>query len=152
MGMSQMCTGAGDYFRTSKPHSEKLCHAFSELTRYSYSYLDLFRKSNMRKITILSTIQLMLIMCIFTISIRNIANLNFFAELLTFYLHKGSRHSFHVRVRTFKGDPPASDRVFVLVCVDSRIHYAWLGRVVSVTPPVYKATAFSASEDSVTSK
>ena len=25
MGMSQMCTGAGDYFRTSKPHSEKLC-------------------------------------------------------------------------------------------------------------------------------
>ena len=22
--MSQMCTGAGDYFRTSKPHSEKL--------------------------------------------------------------------------------------------------------------------------------
>ena len=27
MGMSQMCTGAGDYFRTSKPHSEKLCPA-----------------------------------------------------------------------------------------------------------------------------
>ena len=26
MGMSQMCTGAGDYFRTSKPHSEKLCN------------------------------------------------------------------------------------------------------------------------------
>ena len=25
MGMSQMFTGAGDYFRTSKPHSEKLC-------------------------------------------------------------------------------------------------------------------------------
>ena len=25
MGMSQMCKGAGDYFRTSKPHSEKLC-------------------------------------------------------------------------------------------------------------------------------
>ena len=24
MGMSQMCSGAGDYFRTSKPHSEKL--------------------------------------------------------------------------------------------------------------------------------
>ena len=24
MGMSQMCTEAGDYFRTSKPHSEKL--------------------------------------------------------------------------------------------------------------------------------
>ena len=23
MGMSQMCTGAGDYFRISKPHSEK---------------------------------------------------------------------------------------------------------------------------------
>ena len=31
----------------------------------------------MRKITILSTIQLVLIMCIFTISFRNIANLNF---------------------------------------------------------------------------
>ena len=28
MGMSQMCTGAGDYFRTSKPHSEKLCTVF----------------------------------------------------------------------------------------------------------------------------
>ena len=26
MDMSQMCTGAGDYFRTSKPHSEKLCY------------------------------------------------------------------------------------------------------------------------------
>ena len=26
MGMSQMCTGAGDYFKTSKPHSEKLCN------------------------------------------------------------------------------------------------------------------------------
>ena len=25
MGMSQMCTGAGDYFRTANPHSEKLC-------------------------------------------------------------------------------------------------------------------------------
>ena len=30
MGMSQMCTGAGDYFRTSKPHSEKLWTAFLE--------------------------------------------------------------------------------------------------------------------------
>ena len=28
MVMSQMCTGAGDYFRTSKPHSEKLCNIF----------------------------------------------------------------------------------------------------------------------------
>ena len=28
MGMSQMCTGTGDYFRTSKPHSEKLWHVF----------------------------------------------------------------------------------------------------------------------------
>ena len=54
----------------------------------------------------------------------NITNLNFFAELLTFNLHKGSRHSFHVRVRTFKGDPPASDRVFVLVRINSRVHYA----------------------------
>ena len=26
MGMSQMCTGAADYLRTSKPHSEKLCN------------------------------------------------------------------------------------------------------------------------------
>ena len=26
MAMSQMCTGAGDYFKTSKPHSEKLCY------------------------------------------------------------------------------------------------------------------------------
>ena len=31
MGMSQMCTGAGDYFRTSKPHSEKLCAVTSPL-------------------------------------------------------------------------------------------------------------------------
>ena len=29
MVMSQMCTGAGDYFRTSKPHSEKMCIVFS---------------------------------------------------------------------------------------------------------------------------
>ena len=29
MDMSQMCTGAGDYFRTSKPHSEKLCYKMS---------------------------------------------------------------------------------------------------------------------------
>ena len=28
MGISQMCTGARDYFRTSKPHSEKLCIDF----------------------------------------------------------------------------------------------------------------------------
>ena len=54
----------------------------------------------------------------------NITNLNFFAELLTFDLYKGSRHSFHVRVSTAKGDPPASDRVFVLVRVNSRVHYA----------------------------
>ena len=84
--------------------------------------------------------------------LMNIANLNFFAELLTFDLHKGSRHSFHVRVRTFKGDPPASDWVFVLVGVNSCIHYTWLGRVASVKPPVYKATAFSASYDGGTSK
>ena len=57
-------------------------------------------------------------------NLMNITNLNFFAELLTFDLHKGSCHSFHVRVRTFKSDPPTSDRVFVLVRVDSRIHYA----------------------------
>ena len=25
LGKSQICAGAGDYFRTSKPHSEKLC-------------------------------------------------------------------------------------------------------------------------------
>ena len=82
----------------------------------------------------------------------NIANLNSFAELLTFNLHKGSCHSFHIRVRTFKGDPPASDRVFVFVRVDSRIHYAWLGRVAAVKPPIHKATAFSASYNGGTSK
>ena len=54
----------------------------------------------------------------------NITNLNFFAELLTLDLYKGSRHSFHVRVSAAKGDPPASDRVFVLVRVNSRVHYA----------------------------
>ena len=54
----------------------------------------------------------------------NITNLNFFAELLTLDLYKGSRHSFHVRVSAAKGDPPASDRVFVLVCVNSRVHHA----------------------------
>ena len=26
LGKSQICAGAGDYFRTSKPHSEKLWH------------------------------------------------------------------------------------------------------------------------------
>ena len=57
-------------------------------------------------------------------NLMNITNLNFFAELLTFDLHKGSRHRFHVRVSTAKGDPPASDRVFVLVRINSRVHYA----------------------------
>ena len=33
MGMSQMCTGAGDYFRTSKPHSEKLLTVISVTTK-----------------------------------------------------------------------------------------------------------------------
>ena len=56
-------------------YKQEIQYAFSELP--SYSYLDLFRNSNMRKITILSTIQLMLIACIFDISIRNITNLDF---------------------------------------------------------------------------
>ena len=29
MGMSQMCTGADHYFRSSKPHSGKLCVLYS---------------------------------------------------------------------------------------------------------------------------
>ena len=36
MGMSQMCTGAGDYFRTSKPHSEKLWAAFAAKNLYRH--------------------------------------------------------------------------------------------------------------------
>ena len=28
LGKSQICAGAGDYFRTSKPHSEKLCTGY----------------------------------------------------------------------------------------------------------------------------
>ena len=42
MGMSQMCTGAGDYFRTSKPHSEKLCSVFGHLTQtFSQTFMVL---------------------------------------------------------------------------------------------------------------
>ena len=85
-------------------------------------------------------------------NLMNIINLNFFAELLTLDLYKGSRHSFHVRVSGAKGDPPASDRVFVLVRVNSRVHYAWLGRAALVKPPVYKVTAFSALRNADTSK
>ena len=29
MGMSQMCAGADHYFRSSKPHSRKLCYVFN---------------------------------------------------------------------------------------------------------------------------
>ena len=82
----------------------------------------------------------------------NITNLNFFAELLTFDLHKGSRHRFHVEVSIAKGDPPASDRVFVPVCVNSRVHYAWSGTAALVKPPVYKVTAFSVLCNDDTSK
>ena len=41
LGKSQICAGAGDYFRTSKPHSVKLCAAshisFSLLSLYLFS-------------------------------------------------------------------------------------------------------------------
>ena len=38
MGMSQMRTGAGDYFRTSKPHSEKLCIVTCNTMIHVYKY------------------------------------------------------------------------------------------------------------------
>ena len=49
----------------------------SKLTMYSdtYTYADLFKQPNMRKISLLSILQLMLIACIFDASIRNITNL-----------------------------------------------------------------------------
>ena len=40
MGMSQMCTGAGDYFRTSKPHSEKLWHYLGNYVLASLLHLE----------------------------------------------------------------------------------------------------------------
>ena len=43
----------------------------------TYTYADLFKQPNMRKISLLSIIQLMLIACIFDASIRNITNLRF---------------------------------------------------------------------------
>ena len=51
----------------------------SKLTMYSdtYTYADLFKQPNMRKISLLSILQLMLIACIFDASIRNITNLRF---------------------------------------------------------------------------
>ena len=36
LGKSQICAGAGDYFRTSKPHSEKLCPEFSKASPTFY--------------------------------------------------------------------------------------------------------------------
>ena len=33
LGKSQICAGAGDYFRTSKPHSEKLCYSIISYMR-----------------------------------------------------------------------------------------------------------------------
>ena len=41
----------------------------------TYTYADLFKQPNMRKISLLSILQLMLIACIFDASIRNITNL-----------------------------------------------------------------------------
>ena len=41
MGMSQMCTGAGDYFKTSEPHSEKLCIATQIEMKYLFIFLSL---------------------------------------------------------------------------------------------------------------
>ena len=43
----------------------------------TYTYADLFKQPNMRKISLLSILQLMLIACIFDASIRNITNLRF---------------------------------------------------------------------------
>ena len=45
--------------------------------RPSYTYLDLFRTPNMRKITILISILYMLIALEFDTTVRNISNLNF---------------------------------------------------------------------------
>ena len=50
-------------------------HCF--VLRPSYTYLDLFRTQNMRKITILITILYMLIALEFDTTVRNISNLNF---------------------------------------------------------------------------
>ena len=49
----------------------------SRIFRNNYNYVDLFRTSKMRKISILITIQWMVISCIFDTTVRNISNLNF---------------------------------------------------------------------------
>ena len=56
MGMSQMCTGAGDYFRTSKPHSEKLCNGILITGQSFYlqkSYKPLLHKNKTSKTLLL---------------------------------------------------------------------------------------------------
>merc|ERR1719154_750876 len=45
-------------------------------TKTSYTYIDLFRNPNMRKITILVTILWMLISLVFDTTVRNISNLD----------------------------------------------------------------------------
>ena len=44
LGKSQICAGAGDYFRTSKPHSEKLWNTSPDIVSFfgtDFVYFDL---------------------------------------------------------------------------------------------------------------
>ena len=57
MGMSQMCTGAGDYFTTSKPHSEKLWgvlessgHPLADIFKIDASWAEKLKKTRVSKI------------------------------------------------------------------------------------------------------
>ena len=68
----------------------------------TYTYADLFKQPNMRKISLLSILQLMLIACIFDASIRNITNLRF-VKLFNKALNEGSR-----RVHNHRENPYSS--------------------------------------------
>ena len=43
LGKSQICAGAGDYFRTSKPHSEKLCSETKGYSETLYLYQSVLK-------------------------------------------------------------------------------------------------------------
>ena len=56
----------------------ELCDTKSrDVERSSYTYVDLFRSPNMRRISLLTILMWMVTSCIFDTTVRNIKNLNF---------------------------------------------------------------------------
>ena len=85
MGMSQMCTGADHYFRSSKPHSGKLCHTYLYMhVDYCWLFVQdvvsdhLICLQKVYRINIWLTLSLSIQNDIVLIIFRNIMNWTFF--------------------------------------------------------------------------